>query len=420
MTQTETSKARIEPPIEVDTKGNPGIVRFETFAAAREWAHDQQTKWFAPNVFPFLKNKKHPALAGWTAALDDIDRATVLYVRTVDETDDLAMAQLKDPELRKENRKVIEGALSVYTEHRALHSESHEGQFIINGIPNKLGEWRAGAIMAAVGFPIADVASFGGGDQVIQQRLLGYAVLQGFRAPGTSEIAYRNQSLKDAEKIWDLRQLQAEEVTRQAKAEVGLASKDRENFATEHEAALKSHENRLAKIEADFTKRMGLQAPHLYWRDRAIWSTTVFVSFLVIFVVLAIAGPWYLFENADAVKAYLTDIDAVASPPGSAATPKSGLNFTLLGLAIIPTVAYFWILKHLARLFVSYSSTAIDAGQRAVMVKTFLALATDESQPINDSERVLILEALFRPNSTDGWDDGPPAALFEFFNKARK
>jgi len=47
------------------------------------------------------------------------------------------------------------------------------------------------------------------------------------------------------------------------------------------------------------------------------------------------------------------------------------------------------------------------------MVMTFLALMKDPKSGLSDSERILVLQALFRPAGSKDDPEGMPASLFE-------
>lgn len=55
-----------------------------------------------------------------------------------------------------------------------------------------------------------------------------------------------------------------------------------------------------------------------------------------------------------------------------------------------------WVLKHFARLFVMNTERSTDAKLRETVATTFLALTKEGAATVDQRERLLILEALFR------------------------
>lgn len=168
------------------------------------------------------------------------------------------------------------------------------------------------------------------------------------------------------------------------------------------EAAIKAHENA-------HREQLKLRSPTTYWLEReakhALRSNLALGTFVVIVGVSAFA-MWF---NFDSIWTNLKDIQN---------SPNSGaLNLTGLAIVTMPSVAFFWILKHVSRIFVENSALAADAGQRSVMMMTYLALIGDPAAKVDERERLLVLNALFRPSATGGSDDAPPSNLLDILMK---
>ena len=85
---------------------------------------------------------------------------------------------------------------------------------------------------------------------------------------------------------------------------------------------------------------------------------------------------------------------------------KNAGPFTTLALVSIPALTALWGLKHIARLFVTNIERSADARLRETMTTTFLALTKGGAATVDRHERLLILEALFRPPAPAPSDDG--------------
>jgi hypothetical protein len=70
----------------------------------------------------------------------------------------------------------------------------------------------------------------------------------------------------------------------------------------------------------------------------------------------------------------------------------------------------FWILRVVSRLFHMNVVATADAGERVTMVKTYLALFDEKK--LSEADRILVLQALFRPTSQTP-DESPPPNWFD-------
>ena len=78
-----------------------------------------------------------------------------------------------------------------------------------------------------------------------------------------------------------------------------------------------------------------------------------------------------------------------------------------VGLGLVATTFFIWIMRILVRLYLSELHLGIDARERETMLLTYLAL-TNEGK-VEPTDRALVLAPLFRPTA-DGVvkDDGAP------------
>lgn len=169
-----------------------------------------------------------------------------------------------------------------------------------------------------------------------------------------------------------------------------------EKLSTEHQQGMES-------LRKAFREEMALRAPAEYWTAKRsghrFWAViTGALSFLGIAVAAGLIG-W---QVHDLLK---------NTPQGT--TPETW-RLAVLALIGIFTV---WGLRLLVRMFLSHLHLLTDAGERIVMVQTYLSLL--EGNNLDSKEdRQLILQALFRPAS-DGIvkDEGVPFSLAEFLTR---
>ena len=87
------------------------------------------------------------------------------------------------------------------------------------------------------------------------------------------------------------------------------------------------------------------------------------------------------------------------------------LQYGSVLLVALPALALFWIMKAIARIFVTNIQLHADAQLRHTMVTTFISLMQDPKNRMNPEDRILILQALFRPAGAEAHEEGPPSWL---------
>ncbi len=99
-------------------------------------------------------------------------------------------------------------------------------------------------------------------------------------------------------------------------------------------------------------------------------------------------------------------------------TKETG-EFTYLATLIVALsfVALAWIFRMIGRFITENFYLAEDARQRQTILQTFLNLIGTPETQMRDSERVVILSALFRPAPGQSADDPAPSSLAELIKE---
>lgn len=79
-----------------------------------------------------------------------------------------------------------------------------------------------------------------------------------------------------------------------------------------------------------------------------------------------------------------------------------------------------WILRLVSRVFLMNLHAYSDAGERVAMVKVYLAMMEHRPDTVSEQDRILILNALFRPGTGAGTDDGAPPHWFDILTNRMK
>lgn len=149
---------------------------------------------------------------------------------------------------------------------------------------------------------------------------------------------------------------------------------------------------------------LALDAPAGYWKERAKENRWTAAFAFAVFVVSFLGLGGVVYYNWPSLKLALSNDKGVIE-----------LGTAILIAPII--ISAMWLLRMISKVFLTGLTEAVDADQREVMVKTFLALTKDPNTKMADAERLMILQALFRSSGAKG-DDEMPTNFLEAALKA--
>lgn len=167
-----------------------------------------------------------------------------------------------------------------------------------------------------------------------------------------------------------------------------------------------AHEQAMEALRQTFREELALRAPAEYWKEKLKghrrWA---WVS----------GGLSFLGIGSAAAGLSLQIHELLNKTPIN--TAPETWRLAVLALVGVFTV---WALRLVVRMFLSHLHLLTDAGERVVMVQTYLSLLEGDHLASKE-DRQLILQALFRP-ATDGIvkDEGIPFSLAEALTRSGK
>jgi hypothetical protein len=156
-----------------------------------------------------------------------------------------------------------------------------------------------------------------------------------------------------------------------------------------------------------YNQKLALLAPVQYWDEKA--KSHLYSSIWIGASCLAVA----------ALVAFLIwrEVDFFLIT-GSSGANRHTPEYWQYGLIIVTASFLVWPLRILVRMLLSHLHLRADARERVTMVRTYLSLSR-EGQGLPESDRRLILEALFRPASTGiVRDDAAPASVMQLLSRS--
>ena len=179
-----------------------------------------------------------------------------------------------------------------------------------------------------------------------------------------------------------------------------LAGLDRQIINTIR-ADKKQARNDLEALTKTYEEYMKLKAPATYWRSkRRIHFGAAVIAFIVFTILILVAGSFIVDNHTQII----------------AALPKAQdgtIGFGALVLVTIPALLFFWLLRLVSRVYVTNLHDLSDARHRETLITTFLAFVQSKEAPVSPDERLLILQALFRPPTVAPVDDAQPPSIYE-------
>ena len=164
-----------------------------------------------------------------------------------------------------------------------------------------------------------------------------------------------------------------------------------------------------AHLKATYEKELQFKGPAKYWRRKRFWHVLAAALAFVAFTGIGVASGWTLWEyNAEILA--LSQLTEETAP--TTGTKINSWQFGTLVMVTIPAVMLLWLLRLISRIFVMNLAGMSDAGHRATLISTFLALTKSADTDITPEERLLLIQGIFRAPGTAG-DDAAPGTMLE-------
>ncbi len=176
----------------------------------------------------------------------------------------------------------------------------------------------------------------------------------------------------------------------------------------------KSHENKFLSITKDsesklqeitdiYDKRLQLQASESYWGKKATKHRNISLLFACGFLASLLLFGNIMFREIE----YLLGSLRVDQKP----------EYWIIALIALSALIGIWIVRVIVRVMLSHIHLHQDASERVTMLTTYLALHR-EGKGLNENDKQLILQALFRPGMTGIIkDDGIPSSAWEWITR---
>lgn len=158
-----------------------------------------------------------------------------------------------------------------------------------------------------------------------------------------------------------------------------------------------NHTERMTAMETAFSTDMKLRASEKFWGAKRRVHERRSRTALRNFIIACFVAPFGLVAVYSGVEWVI-------------GTPSAQFETSHIFYFGIPTVIVLWAIKHLAGYYLMHRELAADAEERVAMVHTFKALEYEGRA--SEEERLVVLQALFRPHQS-AVDDSVPNPLWD-------
>lgn len=224
----------------------------------------------------------------------------------------------------------------------------------------------------------------------------------------TGNIDSEKEALNALKIDWEIKLSELQSNFDDTNTQVNTIKSDIEKYfeakQQEFEQFRQDRENEFKTVIETYNKKLALQAPVDYWRNRSRWSYGVAGALICIFFI----SVWFI----------VTHFEPIAKDVAQGIVEKN--YYPLIQFTSIALIA-IWLLRITVKIFYSKLHLAEEAKEKEMFIKTYLSMLRESTGIKDDSDRHLILQSIFSP-SKNGiiQDDGVPTNLIENIIKANK
>ena len=393
---TDSSQIEDKPIIEADLGENGGHVAFRSLEEAKNWIENEILQWET-----FRGQVQNSSVLAYV-----LQRQLELPLTI---KDSLAAARSAENGERDSSIRHIGDLFGHYADYRSVCAKSAVGEMILTLPLYGFSLFAIGGLASILGMPAHDLLQTRSFEEAQFAIVLsGYAMGRSINVVRRSDLPrYIVRTERQLNSLQFAVKAAEEELDRFRKAEAEIRDEISEGWEKQKSDWGEFHgsaEHRWETLKATFEEDLHLRAPATYWHRRSKLAFRAWLGSLVVFLLgaAAIVGVAVVFGPA-----FLQEL---ASVEGSG-------HFAILAFVSIPALTALWALRHVARLFVTNLERSGDAKLRETMATTFLALAKEGATEVDRDERLMILQALFRPPNPAPADDGHFGGALEILTR---
>jgi hypothetical protein len=178
-----------------------------------------------------------------------------------------------------------------------------------------------------------------------------------------------------------------------------------QKLQTDFEQFVKSETDKLVSFKESLSEELKLKSANDLWKDRARWHRLAAIIYFILFGSLVLGVLLFGLWNFTAI---------VKELPKDSAGHIEYAGLALLGIAAL---GIGWCLKLLARFVHTNSILGDDSRQRQAMTRTYLSLVADKESQVTKEDRIIMLNAIFRPLHGSQNDEVAPPTILDLMKR---
>lgn len=378
-------------PIRMDLKDNPGEVEFNSFEDLQNWLNEIEQGWK-----PIVAKVRQLGAPG-ELVVNALEAPVNQLKQEIGNANQAFESGETIEEVSKNYRKTFEQNLSAFADQITLHPSSKNWQQIVKAI-NLNTHFGAGVLASFLGLSLDETTDGFNNFSIIQPFSNGFSFGREYLRVGETDLESLRHRLTQMNQNWGVTVDEVSKSRKKFEAEFVQQKSDQQEAGN---LLIEEKRKEIDHLIKTYETHLQLEAPAKYWTDKMHRHKTAYRWAFVVFGLAVAGGIWWIGEFGPKI--------IVQIPPDK----NGGIPLGAAALITIPAIAYFWLLRHIARFFVSNLHQAADAEQRATMITTFEALVHAPDNKVTPEALLLILQAIFRPLQSSGVDDAPPPNLLE-------
>lgn len=331
---TDDTSETITPfpePIVLDLKENPGEVEFNSFEDLQNWLNEVKQGWK-----PVVGKVRQIGAPG-----ELVINALEAPINKLNEEIGNANQAFENGETVEEvsnkYRKIFEQNLSAFADHITIHPSSRKWQQIIKAIDLNI-HFGSGVLAAFLGLSLEETTDGFNKFNIIQPFSNGFSFGRDYLRVEVSDLNSLRHRLTQMNQNWGVTVDEANKSKQRFDAEFAQQKSEQQEAGNR---LIEEKREEFDHLKKTYETHMQLKAPATYWTDKKGRHTTAYRLAFLFFGLAVAGGIWWTGEFGPNIFAKIPTDKNGGIPLGSAA------------LITIPAIAYFWLLRHIARFFVS-------------------------------------------------------------------
>jgi hypothetical protein len=178
-----------------------------------------------------------------------------------------------------------------------------------------------------------------------------------------------------------------------------------ERRTREFDETIKEGQEQLIAFKQSLSEEVKVRAASQLWNDRATSHRWSMIVCFILFATIVTA-------TITTLVVWFREVISILPRDNN-----NHIEYAGLALVVIPAIGIGWLLRIFARFVQSNNVLADDARQRQAMIRTYLSLVGEKDSGVTDKDRLIMLNAIFRPLPGGQSEEVAPPTVLDLLKK---